>query len=64
MLALRGVFIGLIRLIDEAGDSPFVRTVFECPGCGREYYADEMVSGIPYYCPECLTGSLTMASML
>jgi len=48
-------FEAIIRLIDQIGDPPFVRTVFECPGCGKEYYADDMVINEPYYCDECLT---------
>jgi predicted RNA-binding Zn-ribbon protein involved in translation (DUF1610 family) len=48
-------FEGIIRVMDEAGDPPFVRAVFNCPGCGKEYYADDMVDGELYFCEECFT---------
>jgi predicted RNA-binding Zn-ribbon protein involved in translation (DUF1610 family) len=48
-------FEGIIRLVDEMGDPPFVTTMFKCPGCGKEYCADDMVSDELYYCEECFT---------
>ena len=50
-----GRYEAVVRLMDVYGDPPFVRTVFNCPTCGREYTADNMLTSEQHYCPDCLT---------
>jgi len=58
---------GVIRRIQENGESfvrfpdpfgidpPFLERVFHCPGCGKEFTADDMIVYESYYCDQCLT---------
>jgi ribosomal protein S27AE len=50
-----GRYEAVVRLMDVYGDPPFVRTVFNCPTCGREYTADNMLTSEQHYCLDCLT---------
>jgi DNA-directed RNA polymerase subunit RPC12/RpoP len=54
-VSTRRGYEGIIRLIDDMGDPPFLRTTFSCPRCSKEYVADDMVAHQPHYCPDCLT---------